>query len=121
MCECQLRLSQDLMVIRSLVVAVKAPEDVHYNPNEHILSFTSASDYYCVRVLVSHDVGSSWQMYEPCAPSTGGSMKLTSPRLVRQVNVSLCLERRQDVCSTSVLATIGQFTTFKLETGHSSL
>ena len=89
--------------------SIPAPTDVVYSTKDQILRFRSFAANTCVRISLS-DNGQTWSLYEPCAPSAGGSVKITTNARFSQVKVSLCLERRQDVCSAPVLAHFGKST-----------
>ena len=84
------------------------PTNVKYDINKQLLTFSAFTSHYCSRVLVRyHDNMDTWQEYRPCAPSSGGSMKLSTSQPISQVNVSLCLQESPRVCSHGVLAVIG--------------
>ena len=78
------------------------PGDVHYDPTSRVITFKSPSTYYCARVTIYDGV--TWQVYAPCAPTAGGSIKVDDGVTVEKVRVSLCLERRLDVCSLEIAA-----------------
>ena len=51
---------------------------------------------------------SSWKIYEPCAPTAGGSIRIDDDEEVKQLQVALCLERRNEICSENITAYIGE-------------
>ena len=88
-----------------------------YNQNDGILSFVlPTSSQFCVHISISAD-NQQWQVYAPCAPSSGGSVKLSTSGAVNHARVSVCLRQRQDICSSPTSVKIGQccyFFTFHL-------
>jgi echinoid protein len=96
--------SRNLSVITNFF-EIAPPTDVTYQEEDMTLLFKSPSTNYCVKVEL-YD-GDTWRIYEPCAPATGGSIKVSETEtLVDEVRVALCLQRRQDICSQVGVAEI---------------
>ena len=55
------------------------------------------------------DVTDAWEPYEPCAPTTGGSVRIGDEAgVIEELRVALCLERRNEICSDYVDAFVGK-------------
>ena len=95
------------------------------------LTFKSPSTMYCAKIDI-YD-GQVWSNYEPCAPTAGkenycmisssklsnfglftinigGSIKIKEGIKGEEIQVSFCLERRKEICSKNVTATISKQT-----------
>lgn len=87
---------------QSAALTLDEPGDVRYDATSRTITFKSPSTFYCARVTIFDGV--IWQVYVPCAPTMGGSIKVDDGVNVEKVRVSLCLERRLDVCSLEIAA-----------------
>ena len=91
---------------------IPPPKDVFYYHKTRTLEFTTLDtgpEQYCARVDV-HD-GLDWDLYEPCAPTEGGSIRIADEWLVDMIQMAHCLDRRPKICSDNVTAIIGEFST----------
>ncbi len=80
------------------------PGDVEYDTKSRVVKFQLPSYEYCGRIEV--DQGEGWQEYEPCAPS---EVKIDNDIVVTNLQVALCVGRRQDVCSEYEEAEFGKW------------
>ncbi|XP_052804588.1 hemicentin-1-like isoform X2 [Mya arenaria] len=60
---------------------------------------------YCLRVEVSHDNGKAWTVIEPCVTAETGEITMDRPGATN-VNVSICLVYRPEVCGEPVSSKI---------------
>ena len=60
---------------------------------------------YCLRVEVSSDNGKVWTVVEPCVPTSEGAVSLPQ-QSATNVNISVCLVYRPEVCGEPTVATI---------------
>ena len=81
---------------------IEPPTEVVYDTSTRIVEFKSPSTYYCAHVETYNN---RWYTYEECAPTTGGSVKISDNVIAEKLRVSLCLDRRPlEICSDPVLA-----------------
>lgn len=67
------------------------------------------NESYCLRVEVSRDNGKGWTTAESCVPPSGKSVPL-SLQTATNVNVSVCLVYRPEVCGEPVVSKIRKLT-----------
>ena len=99
------------MFVLSVLIFPPLKEIPEYRVEERSLTIPNdLNQSYCLRVEVSKDSGKVWTTAESCVPPSGKSVPLNL-QTATNVNVSVCLVYRPEVCGEPVISKIRKFQT----------